>query len=126
MIIKSICFRYKKKGHTAYDYLKKRKIVAISEDMYRYSDSQKKSSFFEYSGKKTLFVLLLFMSRNLFYKSLFIIQYTLGNIIKIITLVNTYIIGFAFIDKKFPEIIYKSFKPNLTLRSDKTKANIRI
>lgn len=66
------------------------------------------------------------MSKNLFYKSLFTIQYTLGNIIKIIILVNTYIIGFTFIDKKFPEIIYNSFEPNLTLESDKTKANIRI
>ena len=45
------------------------------------------------------------MPKDLFCKSPLIIQCTLGNKIKAITLVNTYATGFGFIDEKFAVII---------------------
>lgn len=56
---------------------------------------------------KNLFISSLFIPEDLFCKSFFTIQYTLGNKIKAITLVAIYIIEFGFFDKKFAEIICK-------------------
>ena len=50
------------------------------------------------------------MLEDLFCKSFFIIQCTLGNEIKVITLVNTCITGFGFINEKFVEIIYEKLE----------------
>lgn len=45
------------------------------------------------------------MSKNLFCKSFFIIQYTSGNKINVITLVDTCATRYGFIDAKFAEMI---------------------
>lgn len=46
----------------------------------------------------------------MFYESKFIIQYTLGDTIKLIILVNIFVTRFGLIDKKFIEIFYKKLK----------------
>ncbi len=50
------------------------------------------------------------MPKNLFYKNPLIIQCILGNKIKAAILVDTYAIGFGFIDKKFVEIVCKKLE----------------
>ena len=53
-----------------------------------------------------MFVSLLFMLEDLFYKSFLTIQCILSNKIKTTTLVDTCPTGFGFINKKFAEIVY--------------------
>lgn len=50
------------------------------------------------------------MLEDLFYESIFSIQYILGNEIKATTLVDIYAIEFGFIDKKFIVIIDKKLE----------------
>ena len=52
-----------------------------------------------------MFVSLLFLPEDLFYKSFFLIQCILGNKIKATTLVDTCATRFGFIDEKFAEIV---------------------
>ncbi len=50
------------------------------------------------------------MPNDLFCKSLFIVQYTLGNKINAITLVHNCAIGYGFIDKKFVVIVCQTLE----------------
>ena len=45
------------------------------------------------------------MQKNLFYKSFFTISYILDNKTKAMTLIETFITEFGFINKKFAEIV---------------------
>lgn len=54
-----------------------------------------------------MFVFLLFMPEDLFYKSFLIIQYILGNKTKAIIFVDFCAIRFTFIKEKIVEIIYE-------------------
>lgn len=45
------------------------------------------------------------MSKDLFYKSFFIVQYILKKKINAIILINIYVTGYNFIDKKFTEMV---------------------
>lgn len=53
------------------------------------------------------------MPKNLFYKSLFIIEYILKSKITAIILVNTYTDSYDFIDKEYIEKICRVFKNKL-------------
>lgn len=60
-----------------------------------------------------MFISLLFMLKNLFYKSFLDIQYMLRNEIKITILVNTYAILFYFINKWFEKNVCKKLETYL-------------
>ena len=63
--------------------------------------------------KKSLFVSLLFLLKDLFDNSFLTIQYILKNKIYIIILINIYATRFDFINKKFTEIVCQTFKIEL-------------
>lgn len=62
-------------------------------------NQEKKYLFFK--KKKNLVIFSFFISKIFIYKSLFIIRYILKNKIKVIILINTCIIKYDIIDKKY-------------------------
>ena len=60
--------------------------------------------------ERSLFVSLLFMLENLFYKSFLTIECILCNKIKATILVDTCITRFCFINEKFVEIVYEKIE----------------
>lgn len=63
--------------------------------------------------KKSLFAFLLFLPKNISCESFQTIQYTLGNKIYIIIIVDICATRFSFIDEKFMELICKTFEIKL-------------
>lgn len=63
--------------------------------------------------EKSLFVFSLFILKELFYKSLLIIQCTLSNKIKAITLIDIYDTRFGFVAKEFAKIVCKKLEIQL-------------
>lgn len=53
----------------------------------------------------SLFISLLFISKNLFYKNFFTIKFILENKINMTRLVNIYANRYSYIDEKFREIV---------------------
>ena len=60
--------------------------------------------------EKSLIISLSFISKNLFYKSLFILQYILGNKIMAIILANIYAIRYDFINEKLAKNSLPNFR----------------
>ena len=60
-----------------------------------------------------MIISLSFISKDLFYESLFIIQYTLGNKIIATTLANICAIKYGFIDEKFAKTVCQVFEIKL-------------
>lgn len=100
---------FNKKKYITYNCYKKKKIIVILKGISKNNNSQEKKQFF-LKLQKSLFVFLSFLPKNLFYKNFLIIQYILGNKIKVIILVTIYITRFGFIDKKFAKIICKKLE----------------
>lgn len=109
MIKKRRYFDCKKRGYIIYDCFRKRKFVVILKNLVENNSSQKKVTFFKIE-KKSFFILSSFILKDLFYQSYFMIQYILQNKIHVITLINTYAIGYGFINKKFVEIVCKTLE----------------
>lgn len=72
---------------------------------------KKRGSSFQNYRKKN-FCFIFWISKNLFYKSFFTIQYTLKNKIKAIILANICAIRSGFINKKFAKIICQILEIN--------------
>lgn len=89
--------------------LVKEKMQLFQRILIRTAKVKEKSSSFQ-SKKKSLYIFLSFISKNLSCDSFFTIQYKISNKIKISTLINTYITRFGFIDKKFAEIVYQKLE----------------